>query len=258
MVSPSFLSYYIIKLTGNEDRHKISDEFEFWSYLTSQFGVTSIWCYMPLSSEKKNLGQVQIPAISDQSFWSCVPLSSEKNDVSSFSQSPLIWSLSNLQVTRTGMKARTSSNFGQIGVFTLELFALECEIFSPHRLIMEKMMSPLFSSPVVWRPHSLKIFSSETTGPVKVKFRMEPPWDGGTKVQTVLVTWPRWPPCPYMVKTLKNLLLQNQKAYDLETWYAASGARVLPSLFKWWRWFDLDLFYSKVKFGPLCFCMGKR
>ena len=34
-----------------------------------------------------------------------------------------------------------------------------------------------------------------------------------------------------MVKTLKNLL-QNQKAYDLETWYVASGARVLPSLLK--------------------------
>ena len=33
-----------------------------------------------------------------------------------------------------------------------------------------------------------------------------------------------------MVKTLKNLLLRNQKADDLETWYAASGARVLPSL----------------------------
>ena len=29
-----------IKLTGNEDRHKISDRFEFWSYLTSHFGVT--------------------------------------------------------------------------------------------------------------------------------------------------------------------------------------------------------------------------
>ena len=27
------------KLTGNEDRHKISDEFEFRSYLTSHFGV---------------------------------------------------------------------------------------------------------------------------------------------------------------------------------------------------------------------------
>ena len=26
------------------------------------------------------------------------------------------------------------------------------------------------------------IFFSETAGPVKVKFDMEPPWDGGTKV----------------------------------------------------------------------------
>ena len=36
------------------------------------------------------------------------------------------------------------------------------------------------------------------------------------------------------------------------------GARVLPSLFKWRPWIDSDLFYGKVKFGPLCFCMGKR
>ena len=26
-----------------------------------------------------------------------------------------------------------------------------------------------------------------------------------------------------MVKTLKNLLLQNRKSYDLETWHVASG-----------------------------------
>ena len=32
--------------------------------------------------------------------------------------------------------------------------------------------------------------------------------------------------------TLKNLLLRNQKADDLETWYAALGAGVLPNLFK--------------------------
>ena len=61
-----------------------------------------------------------------------------------------------------------------------------------------------------------------------------------------------------MVKTLKNLLLWNQKAEDLETWYAASGAGVLPSMFKCRIWVDLDLFYGKVKFGPLCFCMGKK
>ena len=77
-------------------------------------------------------------------------------------------------------------------------------------------------------------------------------------IQTVLVTWPRWPPCPYMVKTLKNLLLRNQKADYLETWYATLGVRVLPSLFKGWSWVDLDLFYGKVKFGPLYFFMGKR
>ena len=38
---------------------------------------------------------------------------------------------------------------------------------------------------------------------------------------------------PIYGKNLKNLL-QNQKAYDLETWYVASGAPVLPSSFKWW------------------------
>ena len=35
---------------------------------------------------------------------------------------------------------------------------------------------------VVRRPHSLNIFSSETTWPIKVKFHIELLWDGGTKV----------------------------------------------------------------------------
>ena len=61
----------------------------------------------------------------------------------------------------------------------------------------------------------------------------------------------------YGKKTYNNLLLRNQKADDLETLYAALGARVLPNSLKWWHWVDLDLFYDKVKFGPLCFCMGK-
>ena len=59
---------------------------------------------------------------------------------------------------------------------------------------------------------------------------MEPPWDGGMKVcsngpghMTKLAAMPIYD---------KNLLLQNQKADDLESWYVASGISVLPSLFK--------------------------
>ena len=36
----------------------------------------------------------------------------------------------------------------------------------------------------------------------------------------------------YGKKPFKNLLLQNQKADDLETWYVTFGMRGLPSLFK--------------------------
>ena len=62
-------------------------------------------------------------------------------------------------------------------------------------------------------------------------------WGNEKFVQMVQVTWLIWPPCPYIIKKkLKNLLLWNQKADDLESWYVALGARVLPSLFKWWCW----------------------
>ena len=72
-----------------------------------------------------------------------------------------------------------------------------------------------------------------------------------------LVTWLTWRTCPYMVKTLKNLLLQNQWTDDLETWYVALCMWVLPRLFKLSPWVDLDPFYAKVKFGHIGFCMGK-
>ena len=47
-------------------------------------------------------------------------------------------------------------------------------------------------------------------------------------VQTVQVTLPRWPSCSYMVKTFKKSSFPEPKGRCLETWYAASGARVLP------------------------------
>ena len=34
----------------------------------------------------------------------------------------------------------------------------------------------------VCHPYTLNVFSSETARPIKVKFHMEPTWDGGTKV----------------------------------------------------------------------------
>ena len=76
----------------------------------------------------------------------------------------------------------------------------------------------------------------------------------------------RRPTCPISSPTSLRLrwaknLLWNQKADDLESLYAASNTRVLPNLFKWWPWVDRDLFYGKLKFGPLCFYMtymGKR
>ena len=64
-----------------------------------------------------------------------------------------------------------------------------------------------------------------------------------------------------MIKTKKKKkknLLRNQTVDDFESWYAASDAQVLSSLFKWWPWVDLDLFYGNVKFSPLCFIMGKK
>ena len=77
------------------------------------------------------------------------------------------------------------------------------------------------------------IFCSETTGPIEAKFYMVPPWEGGTKVCsnspghiTKMVSMPIYG------EDVKNLLLRNQKAYNLENWSVASSARVLQSLFK--------------------------
>ena len=65
------------------------------------------------------------------------------------------------------------------------------------------------------------------------------------------------PVIPIYVKNLKNLLLQNQKPYDFETWHIASGTQALQSLYKWRPWVDLDLFYDNVKLDLLYIRMGK-
>ena len=47
-------------------------------------------------------------------------------------------------------------------------------------------------------------FSSEACGQVLLKFHAEPPWAGERKIAKMGMV------CPYMVKTFKNLFLQNQ------------------------------------------------
>ena len=62
---------------------------------------------------------------------------------------------------------------------------------------------------------------------------MEPPWDGGKKVCSNgpghMTKMAAMTVCG---KNLKKFSPPEQKAHDLETWYAASGARVLPNMFK--------------------------
>ena len=60
-----------------------------------------------------------------------------------------------------------------------------------------------------------------------------------------------------MLKTLKNLLLQNHWVSCLVTWHVASGFVVLQSLYKSLLLVDLDLFYGKVNFGSMGIRMGK-
>ena len=59
-------------------------------------------------------------------------------------------------------------------------------------------------------------------------------------------------------KNLKNLLLWDQKADNFESWYAAMGTWVLPSLFKWSPWVDLDLFLAMSYLVPYAFVWKKK
>ena len=90
---------------------------------------------------------------------------------------------------------------------------------------------------------------------------MEALWVGAKKVLSnghVHMNMTKMAAMPIYSKNIKNLLPRDLTADDLETWCAASGTQVLPNSFKWLPWVDFDLFYGKVKFCPLCFCIGKN
>ena len=108
--------------------------------------------------------------------------------------------------------------------------------------LSRRLTGELIGYPWIRRPSVLRrrrpstfsnVFSSETAWPIKAKFYLEPPWEGGRKV---CINGPghmtKMSSMPYMVKTLKNLLLQNQLADFHKTWYVASGTPAHHSLYK--------------------------
>ena len=140
----------IIKVAGNQDRNKSSDEYDFGPNQTTPFGVTCPWVtktsHFELEyfwSQLANLDQILCLTSLGWGkgcirFWGRLDQNSGfhgnrkppltyngENDVSTFPRLFLIWSFLYLQVTRTYVKSRTSSNFGQIGPLTTELAALE-------------------------------------------------------------------------------------------------------------------------------------
>ena len=137
-------------IAGNQDRHKSLGEFDFGPDQTTHFGVTCPWMtkilhfrtwisLRPVGQSWSNFmcsitgggeGLHNVLRQIGSKLW-CpwqqkAPLTyNGENGVSTFSRLLLIRSFLYLQVTRTCIKSRMSSNFGQIGPLTTELAALE-------------------------------------------------------------------------------------------------------------------------------------
>ena len=100
------------------------------------------------------------------------------------------------------------------------------------------------------------IFSSETTGPIEAKFHLALPWDGETKVCS---TGPS-----HMTKVAampiygKNFKKSSSLEPKSQNFICSIGCSSTTKFIQMMTQVDIDLFYGKVKFGPLCFCMGKR
>ena len=75
--------------------------------------------------------------------------------------------------------------------------------------------------------------SLEPLGQCCSNFIWSLPGTGEWKIaKMVAVHWPRWPPCPYMIKTFKNLLFQNRACLVAESLHKSSGTGGLPKLLK--------------------------
>ena len=138
-----------------------------------------------------------------------------ENDVSTFSRLLLIRSVSYLQATRTCLKSRRSSNFGQIGPLTTELAALKSKKFSI--LIMGKCC--LHASSFIFNRIIIKVAGNQDRHKSSNEFDFGPdqttnfgvtcPWSAG-HMSNVTCMWLQHVP----VKLQLFRLLKNKKLYE--------------------------------------------
>ena len=194
--SSFILDRLVIKVAGNQDRHKSSDEFDFRADQTTHFGVTCPWMTKILHFwtwiSLRPVGQSWSNFICSitgggerlQMFWGRLDQNSGVhgnrkppltyngvNGVSTFSWLPLIRSFLYMQVMRTYIKSWTSSNFGQIRPLTWELAALE-HLKISHRLIMGKWC--LHASSFVFDRIIIKVAGDQDRHKSLVEFNFRP------------------------------------------------------------------------------------
>ena len=98
-------------------------------------------------------------------------------------------------------------------------------------------------------------FSLETTRLIEAKFHVEPPWDGEMKTSTDgLYHMTKMATMPIYGKNLT----WNEKLITLKLGMRHWFFKYYQYFIKWWPCVDRDLFYTKVKFGLLCFYMEKN
>ena len=202
----------VFKLAGNKDMHNIMNEFEFRPDRTTDYGVSCPWAskkypYRPYNGE---------------------------NGVSTFSLLFLIGSFWYFHVTRTSIKAWMSLNFLKWDLTLAHWTQVSdrCPLgyllaHLSHWLIGEFTGRPPSSSSTLF-----KHLGNHLANHSQISHGASLWWGNGSLLKMILVTWPRWLPCPYMVKTFK--ILWHRSANINETWYTALGTRVLSSLLKWW------------------------
>ena len=75
----------------------------------------------------------------------------------------------------------------------------------------------------------------------------------------VQVTCSIWPPCLYMVKNPQKLFYyRTNSPIIMKLGMEFLCIQAVQSLYKWWPWFDIGLFYVDIKSGETCFRIYSR